>query len=113
MKLFRRSGPAKEGTSKEAASSTPPPVLPPKVREISLSAEQKTILETPVNPRVEHILEEIYADRATAERALKERRVIEFPQATLGEPRVVQDKDGSWRIVPATPENAVNALEAL
>jgi len=109
MKLFRKSDPAKAGSSRTSADS----VLPPQVREISLNCEQKTILEKPVDARVDRILEELYADRATAERVLKGRHVIAFPDGTSGEAQVVQDKNGFWRIVPAEPEERISALDAL
>jgi hypothetical protein len=108
MKLFRRTGTAKAHSKAPATS-----VLPPEVKEIALSSEQKTILLKPVDPRVDRILEELYADRATAERALKKGRVIEFPQGTSSEAHVVQDKNGFWRIVPAVPEDRISALDAL
>src|SRR2546425_7781908 len=101
MKLFRR------GSSAKAVAASPLPALPvppPQLQKVSLSAEHKIILEKPVDSRVERILQGIYADRAAAERALKGRRVIEFPYADSGERRVVQDKDGFWRIVPGEPE---------
>jgi hypothetical protein len=69
---------------------------------ISMNAEQKSLLEGPIHPRVERILQEIYDDRAAAERALNARRIIEFPASDSGEPYVVQDENGFWRIVPGT-----------
>ena len=113
MKLFRKSDTAKAGSSKASADSTSPSVLPPPVREISLNREQKTILEKPVDARVDRILEELYADRATAERVLNGRHVIAFPDGTSGEAQVVQDKNGFWRIVPAAPEERISALDSL
>ncbi len=83
-------------------ASAPPP--PPKPQRIALNAEQKDLLQTPVDPRVERILQEIYADRAAAERALKSRRIIEFPLGDPGERRVIQDENGFWRIVPVSTE---------
>jgi hypothetical protein len=70
---------------------------------ISLNAEQKEILNKPVDPRVSRILQEIYEDRAAAERALKSRRIIDFPADDSGERHVVQDEQGFWRIVPGPP----------
>ena len=110
MKLFRRSSSAK-GVAEP--TPVPLPVSPAKPRQISLNAEHKTILEKPVDPRVERILHGIYADRAAAERALKSRRVIEFPYADSRERRVVQDKDGLWRIVPGEPERPISLSDAL
>jgi len=108
MKLFRKraSQPATPKTadppSPVAAASAPPP--PSKPTQIALSAEQKDLLQTPVDPRVDRILQEIYADRAAAERALKSRRIIEFPLGDSGERRVIQDEQGFWRIVPVSTE---------
>src|SRR6266571_3525284 len=82
-------------------AATPPP---PKPRQIALSAEQKDLLQTPVDARVDRILQEIYADRAAAERALKSRRIIEFPIGDSGERHVIQDEHGFWRIVPMSIE---------
>jgi hypothetical protein len=113
MKLFPKSGTAKAGSSKASAHSTSSSIVPPQVREISLNGEQKTILEKPVDARVDRILEELYADRATAERVLKARHVIEFPDGTSSEAHVVQDKNGFWRILPASPEERMSALDAL
>ncbi|MEP7014612.1 MAG: hypothetical protein ABI925_04155 [Verrucomicrobiota bacterium] len=66
MKLFR-----KGGSPPETAEKTPPPVkvaeTPPRppplpaLREISLSDEQKRLLETPINPRVDRVLQELNA----------------------------------------------------
>jgi hypothetical protein len=104
MKLFRR------GSSAKTVAATPPP----KLQQVSLSAEHKAILEKPVDSRVERILQGIYADRAAAERALNDRRVIAFPYADSGERRVIQDKDGFWRILPGEPERKdVSLLDGL
>jgi len=81
---------------------------------ISLNAEQREILNRPVDPRVDRILQEIYQDRAAAERALKSRRIIEFPSDDSGERHVVQDEQGFWRIVPGPePRQAKRFLDAL
>ena len=113
MKLFRRvrSGaepPAEPNLSLEQ-------LLPQKPREISLSPEQKIQLEQPIDPRVDRILQEIYTDRAAAERALQSRRIIDFPTDSSSAPHVVQDKNGFWRIVaePVPEKKSVNALDAL
>ena len=113
MKLFPKSGTAKAGSSKASAHSTSSSIVPPQVREISLNGEQKTILEKPVDARVDRILEDLYSDQATAERVLKGRHVIEFPDGTSGEAQVIQDKNGFWRIVPAAPEERISALDTL
>src|ERR1700730_17567759 len=112
MKLFRTdNGPA------PPADASPTPVEPvlaaphvpdQKPIEISLSAEQKSMLEKPIDPRVDRILQEIYADKEAAGRALKSRRIIEFPHGDSGERRVIQDEDGFWRIVPGAPPASLN-----
>ena len=101
MKLFHRSPSA----ARAAISAEPPPIqITPtslrKPREISLSAEQKSLLEKPVDPRVGRILQEIYADKGAAEAALKTGRIIAFPKDDSGERHVIQDERGFWRIVP-------------
>jgi hypothetical protein len=79
-----------------------------------LSAEQKSMLEKPVDARVDRILQKIYADRAAAERALKARRIISFPNDDSSERHVVQDPDGFWRIVPGPAPTKLNEfLDAL
>ncbi len=108
MKLFRKSSPAHH-------SVEPPPipsslVVPPKPT-ICLSAEQKAILEQPVDPRVDRILGEIYGEKAAAERALKSHlRIVKFPDAHSEERHVVQDKNGFWRIVPGPAPNEKSGL---
>ncbi|MEY2531782.1 MAG: hypothetical protein QOI96_1867 [Verrucomicrobiota bacterium] len=77
---------------------TPAPPTPSAA--IALSAEQKTILEKPLDPRVDRILHELHSDRTAAENALKARRIIQFPQSDWASARVVQDENGFWRIVP-------------
>jgi hypothetical protein len=109
MNLFRRrrNSAAPENTF-ELAPAKPTqhaPLWPP---EISLSAEEKSMLEKPLDPRVERILQEIYADRAAAERALQARRIISFPNDDSGERHVVQDQDGFWRIVPGPAPTKLN-----
>jgi hypothetical protein len=103
MELFRkRPGqpqPPKTPESAQTAAPKPAPRSAPQPLCIALTAEQKDLLQTPVDPRVERILQEIYADRAAAERALKSRRIIEFPFGDSGERRVIQDEQGFWRIV--------------
>jgi len=101
MKLFSKSrNPAKKT---ENAVEPAMPVSQTAVHskpQISLSAEQKDILDQPVDPRVNRILEQIYADKAAAERALNARQIVTFPSADSGERHVVQDENGFWRIVP-------------
>jgi len=96
MKLFRRR-PPHAGPANSADATPAPPKQP---LEISLSAEQKCLLEKPLDPRVDRIFDEIYEDRAAAERALNARRIIEFPHGDSGERHVIRDERGFWRIVP-------------
>jgi hypothetical protein len=106
MKLFRRgSVPAKPADATPAPAQAVPRQAP---LGISLSAEQKSMLEKPLDPRVDRILQEIYADRAAAERALKAHRIITFPNDDSGERHVVQDGDGFWRIVPGPAPTKLN-----
>jgi len=101
MKLFRKSPSAARAAI--PAETTPIQITPTslkKPREISLSAEQKSLLEKPLDPRVDRILQEIYTDKAAAEAALKARRIIAFPTVDSGERHVVQDEHGFWRILP-------------
>jgi hypothetical protein len=112
MKLFRRgNGPAPPADASPTPAE-PVPAVPrvpnPKPLEISLSEEQKCLLEKPIDPRVDRILQEIYADKEAAERALKSRRIIEFPHGDSGERHVIQDEDGFWRIVPGAPPVSLN-----
>jgi hypothetical protein len=106
MKLFCRGS----GAGKPADATPAPAQHVPyqKPLEISLSDEQKRLLEKPVDPRVGRILEEIYADKAAAELALKSRRIIDFPHDDSGERHVIQDKEGFWRIVPGAPPPSLN-----
>jgi hypothetical protein len=115
MKLFRRNlpqvGPAKpDDVLREPIPTTPQPAPAEKPLEISLSAEQKSILEKPIDPRVGRILQDIYDDKAAAEAALNARRIIVFPSGDSGERHVVQDKEGFWRIVPGNPPASPNKL---
>jgi hypothetical protein len=79
-------------------------------RLIALNDEHKSLLEKPVHPRVEKILQEIYADRAAAEAALKARRIIAFPNGDSGERHVIQDDRGFWRIVPGAAPTTLNGV---
>ena len=106
MKLFcRGSGPAKPADATPAPAQHVPYQKP---LEISLSDEQKRLLEKPVDPRVGRILEEIYADKEAADRALNARRIIDFPHDDSGERHVIQDEEGFWRIVPGAPPPSLN-----
>src|ERR1700730_9153235 len=111
MNLFRRRrNSAAPEDSFELAPAKPTQHAP----EISLRAEQKRMLLAVLTPRIDRILQEIYADRAAAERALKARRIISFPNDDSGERHVVQDPDGFWRIVPRPAPTKLNEfLDAL
>ncbi len=110
MKLFRRRPPQVDLAN--PADATPAP--PKQPLEISLSAEQKCLLEKSLDPRVDRILHEIYEDKAAAEHALNVRRIIESPHGDSGERHVIQDEHGFWRIVPVlaptSPEKFAGAL---
>src|SRR5437660_2188418 len=116
MKLFRRR-PPQPGPANSAdatAAPVPQPAPPKQPLEISLSAEQKCLLEKPIDPRVDRILDEIYEDKAAAERALNARRIIEFPHGDSGERHVIQDEHGFWRIVPGpAPTSLKEFFDAL
>lgn len=110
MNLFRKyRNPARpaENTFELAPAlrSKHPPLL---VREMSLSAEQKSMLEKPLDPRVDRILREIYADRAATEQALKARRIISFPSGDSSERYVVRGEDGFSHIVPGPAPTKLN-----
>jgi hypothetical protein len=103
MRLFRKGGKLPKPVEQPAALpiatqavASPRPSLP----LITLNAEQKNILEKPLDPRVDRILQELHADRASAEEVLHSRRVIRFPQQNWAQARVIQDESGFWRIVP-------------
>ena len=101
MKLFRRRPPqAGPANSDDAMAALVEPAPPKQTLEISLSAEQKCLLEKPLDPRVDRILHGIYGDKAAAERTLNFRHIIEFPPSDSGEGHVIQDEHGFWRIVP-------------
>jgi hypothetical protein len=109
VKLFRRNNLAKP-VDVALPPLPPQPAEPKKSLEIPLSEEQKGLLEKPIDPRVDRILQEIYADQAAAERALKSRRIIDFPHGDSGERQVIQDKLGFWRIVPGAPPSSLKEL---
>lgn len=117
MNLFRRrdclSGlTPKPSVCSEVRELEPIHVVRPKppARLIALNDEHKSLLEKPVHPRVEKILQEIYADRAAAEAALKARRIIDFPKGDSGERHVIQDNAGFWRIVPGAAPTTLNGV---
>jgi hypothetical protein len=75
--------------------------LPPARIQISLSAEQKAILDTPV---VEKLLRKRYGDRAAAEKALRAQ-----DNGSGDKRHVVQDANGFWRIADGpAPEESVS-----
>jgi hypothetical protein len=120
MNLFHRRSSAPKRADSTVRPSPPAPApaqkqgTQPREIKISLSAEQKSLLEKPIDPRVDRILQEIYSDRAAAEQALNSQRIIEFPKGDSGQGHVVQDENGFWRIVPgpASQEN-MGLLDAL
>jgi hypothetical protein len=110
MNLFRRrrSSAVPPENTFELGPVKPTQHAPLPLPEISLSAEEKSMLEKPLDPRVDRILQEIYADRAAAVRALKARRIVSFPNDDSGERHVVQDPEGFWRIVPGPAPTKLN-----
>jgi hypothetical protein len=92
----------------EPAPAKPSKRKPPQQLPISLSTEQKSMPEKPLNPWLNRILQKIYADRAAAEDALKARRTISSPNDDSGERHVVQGPDGSWHIVPGPGPTKLN-----
>lgn len=119
MKLFRRrppqAGPANSADATPGPVAPAPQPAPPKQPlEILLSAEQKCLLEKPLDPRVDRILHEIYEDKAAAERTLEARRIIELPHGDSDERHVIQDERGFWRIVPGpAPTSLKESFDAL
>src|SRR5207245_10905214 len=73
---------------------------------------QGSLLEKPIDPRVDRILDEIYEDKAAAERALDARRIIEFRHGDSGERHVIQDERGFWCIVPGPAPTFVGSPES-
>ena len=72
------------------------------------------MLEEPVDPRVDRILEEVYVDKIAAEHALNTNGTADSPNSGSSKRRVVQDKDGLWRIVPGqAPPEPNSLLDAL
>jgi hypothetical protein len=117
MNLFRRHTCLSNLTPKPSVSFDLPELEPihsvrqrPPAKFIALSDEHKRHLDEPIHPRVDRILQEIYADRAAAERALKARRIIEFPKGDSGERHVIQDEQGFWRIVPGIAAKSADQL---
>jgi hypothetical protein len=109
MKLFRKSRAAAQPAQTMTVLPVPMAAAPVQApRQISLSAEHKSLLEKPIDPRVDRIMQEIYADRAAAEAALKSRRIIAFPASASGERHVIQGEDGFWRIVPGPAPTTLN-----
>lgn len=114
MKLFHKRPSTAElgGTGTGTVSPAPPETvsqIPLKI-EIHMTEEQKALLDTPIDPRVDKIMRQLYADRTEAEAALKAGR---RPGDTKNH-QVVQDPNGFWRIAkgpaPATPANLLNGL---
>jgi hypothetical protein len=109
MKLFRKSRAAAQPAQMLEVPPLPSPVAPVQApRAICVSAEQTCLLEKPVDPRADRIMQEIYADRAAAEAALKARRIIAFPSGDSGERHVIQCADGLWQIVPGPAPTTLN-----
>jgi hypothetical protein len=114
MKLFRRRRRRRKFADTSTAATA---ALSKEPLAISLSTEQKRLLENPVDPRVDRILQrmhKIYADKAAAERALNARRATEFPHGNSEARHVIQDENGFWRIVPGpAPEAKPDLFDAI
>lgn len=88
MKLFPKRDPSAKAEESETEAV---PALPPIVT-ISLSDEQKTMLETPVDPRVHRLLEKLN-DSKVADQSRRSRRAIGFGQGDQPGPvRAESDK---------------------
>jgi hypothetical protein len=115
MNLFRKRRNAAEPAENRFELATPvshPKPAPP--GQISLTAEQKDILQQEIDPRVNRILEQIYADQSAAERALNASRIVKFPSPDSGQRHVVQDANGFWRIVPGpSPKSETSLFDAI
>jgi hypothetical protein len=84
------------------------------IAPLSLNAEQKSILETPVDPRVGRIMNEIEREKIALERAVDARRIVHFPHSDTGESEVIKDESGYWRIVPGdVPTKPTELSDAL
>jgi hypothetical protein len=107
MNLFR-----KRGNPPKQADETPVPAAP---AAISLSAEQKSLLETPIDPKLNRmILQRIYAYKAEAERVLNAERISDSPPDDSEERHVIRNEHGFWRIVPGSPpERGAQFLDSL
>ncbi len=77
MKLFPRRDSSGTPANPPVGGTEEMPVLPPPKITISLSEEQKTMLETPVDPRVHRLLQKINDGKITAAQS-QARRVIGF-----------------------------------
>jgi hypothetical protein len=105
MKLFHRS-PSPPQRPKEAVESNaatlveePQPKPLPEPPLIALSSEQKSMLEEPLDPRVNRILHELYANKATAEQALNAGRIIQFPHVDSRAEDAAPAKNGGAQVV--------------
>lgn len=118
MKVFRRGAESPQKADNDPLPPQPAPERapqpPPAPQKISLSAEQKRILAEPIDPHVDQILQEIYANKIVAEQALNAHRMIDPSKNDSHKRHIAQDKDGFWRIVPGPiPEAPISLLDAL
>lgn len=81
----------------------PAPAPPVELPAIPLTAEEKWLLEQPLDPRVARILEELHAIKAAAERGPKPPRIIRFPKDDFLEADAAEDGTGYWRFVQNPP----------
>lgn len=105
MKLFQKRPPptGKGETETESLAF----LIPAKI-EIHMSAEQKALLDTPVDPRVDKIMRQMYVDQTAAEAALKAGQ----RPGDKTKHQVVRDPNGFWRIKNAQAPNAATPTVA-
>ena len=81
---------AADENSAEAAAPTA--IIQEKFPAISMSADLKGMLDQPLDPRVDRILQKINDDKVAEERSAKARRIIRFPRDEK-QSRVVSESD--------------------
>jgi hypothetical protein len=98
VKLFpKRGGPAKPvaqpvsnplvpADPNRTEAAAPAAIIEEKFPAISMSADLKGMLDQPLDPRVDRILQNISDDKIAEERSVKARQVIRFPRNEKQEP---------------------------
>jgi hypothetical protein len=103
VNLFKKSTPVEAEVLAEPTLPPPlPPVVhlrppPPSATQIPLTAEQKRILDQPLDSRVGRILREIYEGRLEASKGSGQ--IIRFPSDLSGPQHWTQDEEGNWHIL--------------